>query len=111
MYDDVSLYFSDIVGFTTIGKKSTPSQIMVMMDSLFHLFDDIISNFNCQKVETIGDAYFVVSGCPEPHEDHAAEIARFALGTFPFILSIFIIALFSHSQLLCCRFSNSPFAN
>ena len=36
-----------------------------MMDSLFKLFDDIISNFNCTKVETIGDAYFVVSGCPE----------------------------------------------
>ena len=41
------------------------------MDGLFHLFDDIITNFKCTKVETIGDAYFVVSGCPEPFEDHA----------------------------------------
>ena len=72
-YDEVSLYFSDIVGFTTIGKQSTPSQIMVMMDGLFHLFDDIITNFKCTKVETIGDAYFVVSGCPEPFEDHAGS--------------------------------------
>ena len=51
-----------------------------MMDSLFRLFDDIISNFTCTKVETIGDAYFVVAGCPEPMDDHSAEIARFALG-------------------------------
>ena len=42
-----------------------------MMDGLFHLFDDIITNFKCTKVETIGDAYFVVSGCPEPFDDHA----------------------------------------
>ena len=41
------------------------------MDGLFHLFDDIITNFKCTKVETIGDAYFVVSGCPEPFDDHA----------------------------------------
>ena len=53
---------------------------MIMMDSLFHLFDDIISNFRCTKVETIGDAYFVVAGCPESFERHAEEIARFALG-------------------------------
>ena len=63
-YDEVSLYFSDIVGFTTIGKQSTPQQIMTMMDKLFHMFDDIIGSFRCTKVETIGDAYFVVSGCP-----------------------------------------------
>ena len=42
-YDDVSLYFSDIVGFTAIGKKSTPTQIMKMMDELFKLFDSIIT--------------------------------------------------------------------
>ena len=52
---------------------------MQMMDGLFKLFDSIISKFNCTKVETIGDAYFVVSGCPEPFEDHAVEIAKFAL--------------------------------
>ena len=78
-YDEVSLYFSDIVGFTTIGKQSTPQQIMTMMDKLFIMFDDIIGSFRCTKVETIGDAYFVVSGCPDEYEDHAAEIARFAL--------------------------------
>ena len=43
------------------------------MDGLFHLFDDIITNFKCTKVETIGDAYFVVSGCPEPFDDHAGK--------------------------------------
>ena len=75
----INFYSSDIVGFTAIGKKSTPVQIMQMMDALFKLFDSIISKFNCTKVETIGDAYFVVSGCPEPIDDHAVEIAKFAL--------------------------------
>ena len=52
---------------------------MQMMDALFKLFDSIIIKFNCTKIETIGDAYFVVSGCPDDYPDHAAEIARFAL--------------------------------
>ena len=48
-YDDVSLYFSDIVGFTAIGKKSTPTQIMKMMDELFKLFDSIITKLGFKR--------------------------------------------------------------
>ena len=52
------------------------------MDGLFHLFDDIITNFKCTKVETIGDAYFVVSGCPEPFDDHAGTVRKKAQETY-----------------------------
>ena len=52
-YDDVSLYFSDIVGFTAIGKKSTPTQIMKMMDELFKLFDSIITKSGLKKSKLV----------------------------------------------------------
>jgi class 3 adenylate cyclase len=45
-----------------------------MIGQLFSLFDETISNYKCLKIETIGDAYFAVSGCPEPYENHASEI-------------------------------------
>lgn len=52
---------------------------MQMIGKLFKLFDETISEFNCQKIETIGDAYFAVSGCPAEYDFHASEIAQFAL--------------------------------
>ncbi|CAG5113151.1 Oidioi.mRNA.OKI2018_I69.chr2.g7286.t1.cds [Oikopleura dioica] len=78
-HENVSLYFSDICGFTSLGKRSTPTQVMQMIGKLFKLFDETIAEFNCQKIETIGDAYFAVSGCPAEYEFHASEIAQFAL--------------------------------
>ena len=78
-HENVSLYFSDICGFTSLGKRSTPTQVMQMIGKLFKLFDETISEFNCQKIETIGDAYFAVSGCPAEYDFHASEIAQFAL--------------------------------
>ena len=75
-HPNVSLYFSDIVGFTSLGLKSTPMQVMNMIGNLFSLFDDTISRFNVQKIETIGDAYFAVSGCPQSFSRHASEIGQ-----------------------------------
>merc|ERR1711977_801705 len=88
-FDDCTILFSDIVGYTTISSAFAPKEVMSMLDRLYSAFDALTRRHNLFKVETIGDAYMVVGNVPYEQNDHAARVCKMALdmvevaGTIP----------------------------
>jgi len=84
-FDDVTVYFSDIVGFTSISATLEPGVLIHELNELFTGFDDIMEKHSCERIKTIGDAYLAVSGMPERNPQHAENMARAAMEIRQFV--------------------------
>lgn len=79
-FESVTVFFSDIVDFTQICAHISPMEVTQMLNRLYGIFDNHIDKYDVYKVETIGDAYMVVSGLPEKNgHRHVTEISLMAL--------------------------------
>jgi class 3 adenylate cyclase len=78
-FDDVSVLFADIVGFTAVASRTSPEALVTMLNELFSTFDRLAEQHRLEKIKTIGDAYMVVAGVPQPIADHAIAISHMAL--------------------------------
>ena len=77
--ENVSILFADIVGFTHMSSNKSASQLVALLSDLYGRFDDLCVQMSCEKIATLGDCYYCVSGCPEPREDHARSCVLMGL--------------------------------
>jgi adenylate cyclase len=77
-FEEVSILFADIVGFSSIAARLPPSDLVRRLDGMFSKFDVLTQEHRVEKIKTIGDAYMAACGIPEPSADHADRIV--ALG-------------------------------
>lgn len=78
-FSNVTMLFSDIVGFTAICSQCSPLQVITMLNALYTRFDRQCGELDVYKVETIGDAYCVAGGLHRESDTHAIQIALMAL--------------------------------
>jgi class 3 adenylate cyclase len=78
-FPEVTVLFADIVDFTSRSERIAPEQVVEVLNDLFSAFDRLARQRGLEKIKTIGDAYMVVGGLPEPRPDHAEAVAEMAL--------------------------------
>jgi len=78
-YDDVTVLFADIADFTPFAERTRRERVVGVLDEIFSAFDRLTQRRGLEKIKTIGDAYMVVGGLPEPRTDHAEAVTELAL--------------------------------
>jgi adenylate cyclase len=78
-FAEVTVLFADLVDFTRRSRDATPERVVQILDDLFSALDKLAERYGLEKIKTVGDAYMVVGGLPEPRPDHARAVADMAL--------------------------------
>ena len=81
-YQNATILFSDLVGFTKMSSGKSPENLVFLLNDLFKRFDIRAQSLGLEKIKTIGDAYMVVGGLPTKDEDHAVRVTKMALGMY-----------------------------
>lgn len=78
-FPEVTVLFADIVGFTKLAARISPTELVQLLNQVFTIFDRLAEKHGLEKIKTIGDAYMVVGGLPVQRRNHASAIAEMAL--------------------------------
>jgi adenylate cyclase len=78
-YDEASVLFADMVGFTPLSAQLPPVEMVELLNEVFSYFDSLLDKYSVEKIRTIGDSYMVASGVPRGRPDHAQALACMAL--------------------------------
>ncbi|CAB9501980.1 Receptor-type guanylate cyclase gcy [Seminavis robusta] len=78
LHPECTVFFADIAGFTAWSAKRQPTEVFQLLETLYGEFDKIADRRRVFKVETIGDCYVAITGCPKQQDDHAVILCRFA---------------------------------
>ena len=81
-FDNVTLLFSDIVGFTSVSSGHSAQEIVDALNDLFSRFDKRAIKMHVERIKTIGDSYMAACGIPEDNPDHAYIMINFAKGMY-----------------------------
>ena len=75
-FDEASILFADIQGFTVMASQLSPSEIVNMLNEVFSAFDELVDEFGLEKIKTIGDCYMVAAGVPDPRSGSRHRAVR-----------------------------------
>ena len=78
-HPDVTVVFADVVDFTPFAERTAPERVVGVLDEIFSSFDGLAERLGLEKIKTVGDAYMVVAGLPDPRPDHPEAGADMAL--------------------------------
>jgi Adenylate and Guanylate cyclase catalytic domain len=78
LFPSSTVLFADIVSFTAWSSTREPRQVFILLQTIYQAFDELAHHRKVFKVETIGDSYVAVTGVPDPQQNHALIMARFA---------------------------------
>ena len=78
-HDECTVMMADIVGFTKLASTVAPRELIAILDQIFDRYDQCAERLGLEKIKTIGDAYMIAAGAPEPYPDHQDAIAELAL--------------------------------
>jgi class 3 adenylate cyclase len=78
-FDDVSVLFADMVGFTERSAAEAPDVTVAVLNEFLSTFDELAQQHGLRPIRTTGDSYLVVGGLPVPRPDHAQAVANMAL--------------------------------
>jgi len=84
-FDNVTVFFSDIIDFTKISSQLETPVLISELNSIFTTFDNIIELHQCERIKTIGDAYLAVCGMPEKNSNHAENIINAAIDILEYL--------------------------